>query len=70
MVSSPPYQDEAPSLSSGFEKKDFGEMEADAVTKFVVLERLDLSNDERIKNIDNLQVLKTWKRKAQKMYYL
>ncbi len=45
-------------------------MEADAVTKFVVLERLDLSNDEHIKNIDNLQDLKTWKRKAEKMYYL
>ncbi len=40
-------------------KRISAEMEADAVTKFVVLERLDLSNDERIKNIDNLQVLKT-----------
>lgn len=46
------------------------EMEADAVTKFVVLERLDLSDDEHIKNIDHLQVLKTGKRKTEKMYYL
>lgn len=46
------------------------EMETDAVTKFVVLESLNLSNDKHIKNIDHLQVLKTGKRKTEKKYYL
>lgn len=46
------------------------EMKADAVTEFVVLERLNLLNDEHIKNRDHLQVLKIGKRKTEKMYYL